>query len=258
MKSIKVMLCVAILFCLLSLPSYAINICCPDYDNDEWNVEKIEFAPVDGIPDGWIPLRKASEYLPFDVSWDAEKLEVVVVSNVRPFVRTLRYKSYNLPQEFIIKDGVTYCHPRMIAHYLWDLGFMYDGEVYYIAENITDSKLIQERSSTVFERKVLSTMLEIKLKLPEDYAFIRKYLTGGIKYVTRLEVPASAETALGYIYPSAKFPICYVVGDTQYRYLLASTIAHEAHHAWEYRNGGIDEDAAYAYGYKVKELLQTK
>jgi hypothetical protein len=130
--------------------------------------------------------------------------------------------------------------------------------VYYIAENIPNSKLIQERSSTVFERKVLSAMLEIKLKLPEDYAFIRKYLTGGIKYVTHSEVPAGIEGAFGYIYSSAKNPICHVVGDSQYRYVLARTIAHEAHHAWEYRNGGIDEDAAYAYGDMVKDLLQIK
>lgn len=251
-------LCVLLtLACLLSMPAHALNVVTADYDSDRWESKQFFTEPVEGIPEGWLPLRKASEHLPFDVSWDEEKREVVVFSPARPYLRTSRYKASKLPQEFIIKDGVTYCHPRMIAYYLWDLGFLYDGKVYYIAEDSLDSKLIRQRGSAVFERKVLSTMLEIKLKLPEDYAFIRKYLSGGIQYVSRSEVPTVVDGAAGFIYPSKRYPVCYVVGDTQYRYALASVIAHEAHHAWEYRNGGIDEDAAYAYGDKVKaELME--
>ncbi len=246
------------LACLLSMPAHALNVVTADYDSDRWEVKPLFTEKVDGIPEGWLPLRKVAEHLPIEVSWDEAKWEVVVFSHARPYLRTSRYKAANMPQEFIIKDGVTYCHPRMIAYYLWDLGFLYDGKVYYIAEDSPDSKLIQERGSAVFERKVLSTMLEIKLKSPEDYAFIRKYLSGGIKYVNRAEVPAGVEGAAGFIYPSEKSPVCYVVGDAQYRYALASVIAHEAHHAWEYRNGGIDEDAAYAYGDKVKAELQEE
>lgn len=249
-------ICIFLLLGLLSVPAAALNVVTADYDKDKWAVESLFTEPVEGIPDGWIPLRRAAEHMPIDVSWDEEKREVVVVSHVRPYLRTSRYKADNMPLEFIIKDGVTYCHPQMIAYYLWDLGFMYDGEVYYIAEDSPDSKLIQGRGSAVFERKVLSTLLEIKLKLPKEYAFIRKHLTGGIRYVTRAEVPDSVSGAFGYIYSGAKRPVCHVVGDTQVRYVLAEIIAHEAHHVWEYRNGGVDEAAAYAYDDMVKNGLQ--
>lgn len=251
-------LCTLLLIGFLSVPAGAVNMVTADYDKDEWQVEKLFKTTFEGIPEGWIPLRKASEQLPFDVSWDETRREIVVVSHNKPFLRMSRYKADKLPQEFIIKDGVTYCHPRMIAYYLWDLGFLYDGEVYYIAEGSPDSQLIQERGSAVFERKVLSALLEIKLKLPEEYAFIREHLTGGIRYVAYERVPKSAAGALGYIYPSAKKPVCHIVGDRRHRYILAGTIAHEAHHVWEYRNSGIDEDAAEAYGDMVKARLQEE
>lgn len=252
-------LCILLLIGLLSVPASALNVVTADYDRDEWEVERLFTEPVEGIPDGWVPLRKAAEHLPIEVSWDGEKREVVVYSHALPFLRTSRYKADALPQEFIIKDGVTYCHPSKLAYFLWDLGFLYDGEVYYISEASPDSELIQEGDSTDFERKVLSALLEIRLKLPEEYAFIRKHLTGGIRHVPREEVPEHVAGAFAYIKSSAKKPVCKIVGDTQQRYHLACIIAHEAHHVWEYRFcGGIDEAAAYAYGDMVKARLQDE
>lgn len=255
MKQLCVLLTLA---CLLSMPAHALSVVTADYDSDRWEVERLFTEQVDGIPHGWIPLRKAAEHLPIEVSWDEAKREVVVFSHAlpwgNPYLRTFRYKADNMPLEFIIKDGVTYCHPRMMAFYLWNMGFEHDGELYCIAQDSPDSKLIDSGESAIFERKVLTALLEIKLKLPEDYAFIRKHLTGGIQYVA--VAPERHANTAAWIRPADKRPVCNIVGDGQTRHNLAGTIAHEAHHVWEYYHGGIDEAAAHAYGDKVKAGLQ--
>lgn len=52
---------------------------------------------MDGIPGGWVPLRKSAEHLPIEVSWDEAKREVVVFSHALPWgnpnLRTFRYKA---------------------------------------------------------------------------------------------------------------------------------------------------------------------
>ena len=252
-------ICFVIAAILLIIPANALSVVTADYDSDEWEVEQLFSENVDGIPNSWIPLRKAAEHLPIEVSWDEIRREVVIYSHALPWgnsaLRTFRYKADNMPLEFVIKDGVTYCHPRMMAFYLWDMGFFYDGELYAISMNSPESELIHDGGSEVFEGKVLTAMLEIKLKLPEEYAFIREHLPGGIQYVTHS--PEQFPRAVAYIRPADKRPVCNIVGDEQTRHDLARSIAHEAHHVWEYRNDGIDEPAAYAYGNKIKNSLET-
>ena len=122
-------ICILLLLGLLSVPAAALNVVTADYDKDKWAVESLFTEPVEGIPDGWIPLRRAAEHMPIDVSWDEEKREVVVVSHVRPYLRTSRYKADNMPLEFIIKDGVTYLCTRStgqpVYHALSDLVGLY-------------------------------------------------------------------------------------------------------------------------------------
>ena len=255
-------LCVLLtLACLLSMPTNALSVVTADYDSDEWEVAQLFSENVDGIPDGWIPLRKAAEHLPIEVSWDEIGREVVIYSHVLPWgnsaLRTFRYKADNMPLEFVIKDGVTYCHPRMMAFYLWDMGFFYDGELYCIDVDSPDSNMIASGDSDIFEHKVLTALLEMRLKLPEDYAFARKHLTGGIRYVAKEDVPEHLINARAWIRPADKRPVCNIVGDERTRHDLARSIAHEAHHVWEYRNDGIDETAAHAYGNKIKNSLET-
>ena len=81
MKYIKFSFCLMLFICLLTIPSYALNLVYSDYDNDEWQTIEINFAPVDTIPDGWYPLRASSKYLPIDVSWDDKNRQVVVYSH---------------------------------------------------------------------------------------------------------------------------------------------------------------------------------
>lgn len=259
LKRFSILLTIA---CLLSMPAHALSVATADYDSDSWEVKPLFTERVDGIPEGWLPLRKTAEHLPIEVSWDEAKREVVVFSHALPWgnpnLRTFRYKADNMPLEFIIKDGVTYCHPRMMAFYLWDMGFEHDGELYCIDTGSPDSQLIDSGDSAIFERKVLTALLELRLKLPEDYAFAREHLTGGIRYVAKEDVPEHLANALAWVRPADKRPVCHIVGDQRARQDLARSIAHEAHHVWEYRNGGVDEAAAQAYGNQVKAGLQRK
>ena len=94
-----------------------------------------------------------------------------------------RYKIDNLSSlysdDLIIVNGVTYCSPKFLTIRLPNVSFRYNGEVYYLKGEIETSTLIQGDES--FRNKVLTTMYNLKLALPEDYSLIRSCLTGGIK-----------------------------------------------------------------------------
>lgn len=246
----------------ITTPSAAISLFESDYDSDIWSVERITYDIPEDIPDGWIPLRASSEYLPIDVRWDNDRREIVVHSHDLPWTSkamcTRRYKADNLPVEMIIKDGVTYCSPRLLASFLEQRGFLYNGEVYYFNGESRNSKLVNSGNSQIFKDKVLTVMYELKLKSPDDYAFIRKYLTGGIAYSTKTNVPNAVSGSFAYIYPTVKKPICYIVGDKKSGGRLANFIAHEAFHVWQYKNGGLDrinEEEAWEYGLRIEHLL---
>lgn len=258
----KRFVCFILICCTISLPISALSLFESDYDKDRWSIEQVTFDIPEDIPEDWLPLRASSGYLPIEVSWDNDKREIIVYSHDLPWksksLCTRRYKADNLPPEMIIKDGVTYCSPRLLSSFLEQRGFLYNNEVYYFNGEMRKSKLIKSGNSELFRDKVLTSIYELKLKSPSDYAFIRKYLTGGIVYSTKTNVPNAVSGSFAYIYPTVKNPTCYIVGDTKYGGRLANFIAHEAFHVWQYKNGGmnrIDEVEAWEYGIKVEKLL---
>lgn len=270
MKNIKILFCTALLLCLLSLPSYAatLNLFSSDYDNDKWQIEEIVFAQEDIIPIEWYPLRAISECLPIDVSWDNATRDIVVYSHemaeINAFIAEQRYHVGNIPASKLkIKDGVTYCSPEFLSKLLPKTGFVYDNEVYYFDGEMINSKLIKHDNSDTFKASVITSMYELMLKLPEDYAFVRKYLTGGISLVkvyTHKNVPSYAAA---YVFPKVKKPVAYIISNSTHPFYgyepygkyLTELICHEAYHVYLERIGKQSETDAMKYGRKIKNLL---
>ena len=94
-----------------------------------------------------------------------------------------RYKIDNLKALYsdglMIVNGLAYCSPKFLSIRLPNVSFRYNGEIYYLKGETKTSTLIQGNDS--FRNKVLTTMYNLKLALPEDYSLIRSCLTGGIK-----------------------------------------------------------------------------
>lgn len=243
-------LCILIMVSL-SFDSEAICLFKSDYDNDKWTEEKITYDIPDGVNPNWHPLRAVSEFLPIDVSWDADAHEVVIYSHAiarkNYLVAERRYKANRLPKDLIIVNGVTYCSPTFLKIMLSNHGFIYNNEVYYFSGENVESKLINPNKNDIFKGMVITSMYELKTKMPKDYEFIRKYLTGGIKFVTEENAAAGTKGAVAYVYPSRENPICYIIGSKKSGRTLASCIAHEAYHVHQYRscgyNGNLEYDA---------------
>lgn len=253
---------VALIFCLITTPCHALTLFQTDYDGDSYTETTISFnTPIpDSVPEGWLPLREASNYLPITVDWDNTTKEIIVkadlYANKINAIKEKRYKIDTLSslyfEDLMVVNGVTYCSPRFLTNRLPNVSFRYSGEVYYFQGETETSKLI--RGDDDFKNKVLTTMYNIKLALPEDYKLIRSCLTGGIKQVK----PEDADVfANAYVYPTVRNPIAYIVGGkySDITYL----IAHEAYHVWLERNARQSEKLAREYGQRVSnELNNTK
>lgn len=271
MKNIKILFCTALLLCLLSLPSYAatLNLFSSDYDNDKWQVEEITFAQEDAILDEWYPLRAISECLPIDVSWDDATRDIVVYSHemaeINIFIAEQRYHADDIPTSKLkIKDGVTYCSPEFLSKLLPKTGFVYNNEVYCFNGEMVSSKLIKHDDRDTFKASAITSMYELKLKLPNDYAFVRKYLTGGISLVkvnTHKNVPSYAAA---YVFPKVKKPVAYIISNSThplygfepYGEYLIELICHEAYHVYLERIGKQNETNAMKYGREIYHNLQ--
>lgn len=243
---------VALLFCVLTTPCQALTLFEANYDADIYAIQQINFDIIPSVLQDWVPFRAASEYLPIDVSWDESTKEVVVYSHelarTNIFYKEQRYKPCTLPPTLTIVDGVTYCSPQFLKNNLSGRGFVYNGEVFYFSGETVESKLIKSNGNNVFKDNAITSMYQLKLKSPDDYAFVRKYLTGGIEYVQRNNIPKNAFGAYAYIYPNRRKPVCYIVKGYSSDATLASYIAHEAYHVYEYKtNGKSTEKAAKKY-----------
>ena len=249
--------------CPISASATTLHLFESDYDKDLYLVEQIEFDISSSTLQNWYPLKEASKYLAIEVTWDNKTHEIVInnfpLQYVNSNISERRYKSYKLPNSLKIKDGVTYCSPEFLASLLGGFGFLYNGQIYYFAGENVQSKLINPGASKVFKPYVITSMYEMKLKLPNEYKFARKYLTGGIKCVQTVDskIPAYAKA---YVYPSHTYPCCYIVGDRVMSTTLTSYIGHEAYHVWQYRtngNDGIVEHDALLYGNAIQEALKN-
>lgn len=251
---------IALVLCLTVTPCHALTLFQTDYDADKYTETTITFDIPDEVPDGWLPLRAASQYLPITVDWDNTTKEIIVKADLYANkLNSLKEKRYKIDilcslysDDLMVVDGVTYCSPRFLTVRLPRVSFRYDGEVYYFKGETETSKLI--RGEDTFRKKVLTNMYNLKLALPEDYKLIRSCLTGGIKQVK----PEDADVfANAYVYPTARKPVAYIVGGeySDITYL----ISHEAYHVWLERNARQSENLAREYGQRVSnELNNTK
>ena len=215
----------------------------------ETEVNTIVFEVPNEIPSTWFPLRETCDYLPIKVSWDAESREIIIDSEPNRMnwhwlaheeisVDNIDWYSKNLE----IVDGVTYCSPWFLANRLTGVGFVHNKQVWYCNSGLN------------FSGYVDAAMLELKVVAPEDYSFVTKHLTGGVKMSDTY-----IEDAYSYVYPHSVNPVCYIVDDSLNGSMLASTIAHEAWHVYDAKRGvDIDEDSATAYENKIFNLLMKE
>ena len=247
---------IALVLCLTFTPCYALTLFTTDYDSDQYTELTLSFSLPNNVPEGWLPLRAAAEYLPISVDWDNATREIIVRADLYKsklsLLKEKRYKIDNLntlyADDLMIVNGVTYCSPKFLTIRLPNVSFRYNGEVYYLKGEAKTSTLIQGDES--FRNKVLTTMYNLKLALPEDYSLIRSCLTGGIKQVS----PEDADVfANAYVYPSRRNPVAYIVGGEYAD--IANLIAHEGYHVWLERNEGQSEKEAREYGQMISNRL---
>lgn len=260
----KRLIIITLSLCLLTTfmvtPCSALTIFETDYDTDKYTETIITFDIPDEVPEGWLPLRAASQYLPITIDWDNVTKEIIVKADLYANkLNSLKEKRYKIDilsslyfEDLMVIDGVTYCSPRFLTTRLPNMSFRYNGEIYYFQGETKTSKLIHGEDA--FRKEVLSTMYNIKLVLPEDYKLIRSCLTGGVRQKI---IKSDMVTYNAYVYPTARKPIAYIVN---WKYSdIAYLIAHEAYHVWLERNTKQSEKLAIEYGQKVSyELNITK
>lgn len=229
---------IALVLCLITTPCHALTVFQTDYDGDEWT----ETVVYEG---DWLPLRKLSETLPYEVEWSEQERTIYIYAE-----RTWEIKpDWYLPEGVMIRDGVTYVSPAYMKR-LVPNSFLFRTGLYVFAGETKRSALV--RGEEDFRREVLTTMYRLRLALPEDYRLIRDCLTGGIEQSKR---PGFApENAAAYVYPTRQHPTAYIIADPR-RANLAELIAHEAYHVHLTRRGRDSEDAAEEYGRRVAESL---
>lgn len=223
----------------LSVPCSALTFFQADYDADAYTTETV-------FEGDWLPLRELSSILPYTVEWKDRTIYVYAE-------RTWTIKpDWYLPEGVKIVDGVTYVTPQYMKRFLHDgTAFQYQGELYVFDGEINQSELI--RGEEGFRQNALTVLYRLKLALPEDYAMIRKCLTGGIEQVEQEE---GVLDVAAYIYPAVRHPTAYIMSSGSGAN-LAELIAHEAYHVELERKHRQSEDAAQEYGRRVADDLLT-
>ena len=208
-------------------------------------VETITFEVPDKVPAGWLPLKEAAKHLPIDVSWNTKSNSMVIDSKPMavswPLLAREEFSAQRIAlrsRDLKLVDGVVYCSPWFLANRLMGVGFVHEGEVWYCDTTLDLNGHMQ------------AAMLEMKVVAPEAYELATKYLTGGIKAAEE-DIP----DALAYVYPYAANPVCYISNTKMTGATLASSIAHEAWHVHQARNGlAVEEKGAEAF---EKQVLNT-
>lgn len=265
-KKILILLITLTSFFVITASASTLHTFKSNYDADKYTTDQINYNIPLTISQDWYPLKEALKYLPIEVSWDNKTREVVIRSEnpiqllnySNSSTKTeKRYKSNKLPSAMLkIENGVTYCSSRFLTSLLGGVGFMYDDEVYYFDGESKSSRLINSGKSEKFKSNVITSMYQMKVKMPDEYKFVRKYLTGGISCVEKGSDKNVPNSALGYTYPSVYKPCCYVVGDKLTGANLASLIAHESYHVYQYKSGkNVSEDDADKYENMVKQTM---
>lgn len=227
-----------------------------DYDNNIFYEDTVIFEVSDEADASWYPLRAASLYLPIEVSWDHERDCLLIEYEALGHAK-LRYTREMLASdpEITLVNGTTYCSPRFLCSFLGGRGFVYSGEIYYLAGEIGYSPLIRDGGNTRFRERALTSLYMLELVMPEAYGIVCENLSGGIEYVSPFD-SNTPFSAVGYVYPSHKNPTCYIVGNYSGA-TLSSYIAHEAYHVWQYREYGYTKETdAAEYERRVYNSLR--
>ena len=195
------------------------------------------------LHNSWIPLRKASGYLPIKVYWNKIHRNIVICSEVNKTCDEISVD--NLGSDLKIIKGTTYCTPQFLASRLLGVSFVYNDMLWYCDTTFN------------FEGHVKTVMRELQIILPNEYKFITDLLSGGIKVSLRKE--DYDDNVFGYVYPYWENPVCYVVNTSLYGNALMGIIAHEAYHVYEFRIGSsTGEFGAEMYAAYVLNLLRQE
>lgn len=248
-------------FIVLINPAYASNLYLfrSDLNNNEFLVDTVEFDTPYCVDNSWYPLREAAEYLPIDVLWDADTREIIIYRDddigchtMRAATRMNCNKILAFANDVKVVNGVTYCSANFLCQRIRGISFTMNGDLYFYQGDLRNASYISDAGSAVFRPYVNTAMYELYLKCPGDYKFVKEYLPGGIRYINKKDTPYYY--ANGYVYASVENPFCYIVGEDKTGATLASIIAHEAMHAYQF-NLGIENSESIARQYE-KELLR--
>ena len=194
---------IAFLLCLIVTPCHALTLFQTNYDDDAYETEIVYEGE-------WLPLSNLSEFLPYDVEWNAETRTITIIA-----ARTFQIRpDWWIPPGVKIENGVTYVTPKYLCGLLGAEAFMYDGELYVFDGEVEKSALI--KGNEEFRKGALTTLFRMKLVAPEIYKMVRKNLSDRVKLISREELPPTSISLniLAYVYPYRRNPIAYIVKDT--------------------------------------------
>ena len=157
----------ALVLCLIVTPCSALTLFQTNYDDDAYETEIVYEGE-------WLPLSNLSEFLPYDVEWNAETRTITIIA-----ARTFQIRpDWWIPPGVKIENGVTYVTPKYLCGLLGAEAFMYDGELYVFDGEVEKSALI--KGNEEFRKGALTTLFRMKLVAPEIYEMVRKNLSGGV------------------------------------------------------------------------------
>lgn len=158
---------IALLLCLLLIPSNALTLFQTNYDDDVYETEIVYEGE-------WLPLSQLSEFLPYNVEWNSETRTITIIA-----ARTFKIRpDWWIPPGVKIENGTTYVTSSFLCGLLGAEAFMYDGEFYVFDGEVEKSALI--KGNEEFRKGALTTLFRMKLVAPEIYEMVRENLNGGV------------------------------------------------------------------------------
>lgn len=234
---------IVLLLCLTVTPCYALTLFQTNYDDNTYETEIVYEGE-------WLSLSNLSEFLPYDVEWNAETRTITITA-----ARTIKIRpDWWIPPGIKIENGTTYVTSVFLCGLLGAEAFMYDGELYVFDGEVEKSALI--KGNEEFRKGALTTLFRMKLVAPEIYEMVRKNLSGGVQGISREELPPLIPlNTLAYVYPYRRNPIAYIVGDTS-GVALARRLVHEGVHVRQAREGReIREEEAKQAEIEIEKIL---
>ena len=158
---------IALLLCLTVTPCSALTLFQTNYDDNTYETEIVYEGE-------WLPLSNLSEFLLYDVEWNAETRTITITA-----ARTFQIRpDWWIPPGVKIENGTTYVTSGFLCGLLGAEAFMYDEELYVFDGEVEKSALI--KGNEEFRKGALTTLFRMKLVAPEIYEMVRENLSGGV------------------------------------------------------------------------------